>query len=255
MMKKPPMRYYYKINNFILAFILLAGGCSNGAEESEPALQPLLAKHIEVPEPSGLSISPDEQFLWTVSDFNGQVYKLDLRGQVLKILPAPYPDADLEGIASDPDPGFLWLVEERNREVLKIDTTGTLLSRTVLDINTAPNSGPEGITWNSQAQRLYVLTEKRPSLLLQLNADLMIEQQYTLSGARDYSGLFYDAALDRFWIVSDQSRLLFRWNIASGMEKSYDLGFDKAEGVVISGNKAYIVSDSTEMLYIFELTD
>lgn len=249
------MRFHYKLDLFTLAFILLAGGCSSGAEESEPVLQPLLAKHIEVPEPSGLSISPDGQFLWTVSDFTGQVYKLDLAGRVKKILPAPYPDADLEGIASDPDPGFLWLVEERNREVLKIDTAGTLLSRTVLGINTAPNSGPEGIAWSSKAQRLYVVTEKRPSLLLELNADLVIEQQYILSGARDYSGLFYDAALDQFWMVSDQSRLLFRWDIASGIEKSYHLGFDKAEGVVVSGNKAYIVSDSTEMLYIFELTD
>lgn len=250
-------KVYCKISRFILAFVLLASGCSRGAEapERESAIQPVLARHIEVPEPSGLSISPDGQFLWSVSDADSRIYKLDLEGKILKILPPPYPGADLEGIASDPDPGFLWLVEERNREVLKIDTAGTLLSRTVLNIDTAPNSGPEGIAWHSKAQRLYVLTEKRPSLLLKLNADLTIEQQYALSGARDYSGLFYDAALDQFWMVSDQSRLLFRWDIASGIIKSYQLGFDKAEGVVVYGNRAYIVSDSTEMLYIFDLTD
>jgi len=56
--------------------------------------------------------------------------------------------------------------------------------------------------------------------------------------------------------VSDQSQKLFYCDKNGLVKQSFDLGFPKAEGVVVDhvNNKVYIVSDSERKLFIFKIT-
>jgi len=73
----------------------------------------------------------------------------------------------------------------------------------------------------------------------------------------DLSGITYDTKRQMFWIVSDQSQLLFLWNAEQGVVKSYDLPYEKAEGVAHDPllDRIYIVSDKTGKLYVYDLPD
>ena len=78
--------------------------------------------------------------------------------------------------------------------------------------------------------------------------------EVALGAGIDYSGLCYDVDTGLIWVVSDQAQLLFSWDEQAGVQASYHLPVDKAEGVAIaSDGRIYIVSDADNRLYIFEV--
>ena len=51
---------------------------------------------IKVPEPSGLALSFDSNYLWTISDEDSKVYKIDKLGKIIRFFSVI--GEDLEGI-------------------------------------------------------------------------------------------------------------------------------------------------------------
>lgn len=47
-----------------------------------------------------------------------------------------------------------------------------------------------------------------------------------------YSGICYDDSRDGFWIVSDESEKLYLWDLTNGVREKYPLHLVKAEGIV-----------------------
>lgn len=220
---------------------------------TEPSLTLIASYAMNVSEPSDLTINETGTVLWTVSDRPGRsVYQLTTDGTVVKTL--DFVGEDLEGIVYDPSDQTLWVAEENRREVVHLDLDGNVLSRKLLGLTGENNSGLEGISLDDSG-RMFLLNEKNPGLFIQLDSAHSIAAMDTLSFAGDYSGMTYNPRSAAFWIVSDQSRALYLWSLRAGVVKEYPLPFPNAEGVAVdeAAGRIYLVSDSENKLYVFQL--
>lgn len=242
-------------------------------------------------EPSGLMLSHERNALWTVSDKTKKIFKMNLVGELQKDDSFEIPDTGLEGIALDPDGKFLLMVYEEENEIIKlnIDTQEVIDRKPISEmagfgviaeyfIDSPPNKGLEGITWNTDTGSIFVLKESVPGLLIEVSTDLQTIRNYKLlnedNGFRDndvsgdkhdYSGICYDRKRNQFWIVSDKAKrlYLYDWNrneaIRSAALAYHKKGklreIDKAEGVTIDpdANRLYVVSDKEVRLYVFDI--
>jgi len=243
------MHIYFR--SFFLVFLFT--GCIKSQKSLSGDL--ILINHYDltVPEPSGLSLGKYGMTLWTVSDKgDSRIYQLDLQGNLIKTLPVT--GYDFEGIVYDHVQDALWVVEEASREIVKYDTTGKLVERHRLSLKGHANSGLEGICQYADAT-IYVANEAEPGLIVELNSDFSIRNKFDPEIATDYSGLCCDFVPGRLWIISDEDKLLIHWDVEEGVIETYNLPVKKAEGLAIDFNnsKIYVVSDSEQKLYVFEL--
>jgi len=251
------MKWSY-ITAFALAILLTLGqSCSlpdSAAQPQGSALKLIGEYTLSIPEPSGLTLHDDYSGLWTVSDHTNRVYSISLDGQLLQEL--RFEGNDLEGIAFDSRDNSLWVVEEQLREAVQIDLNGKETARKAINLPGTGNSGLEGICLDTLFT-FYVLNEKNPRLWAKLNSDFSTALQRPVDDVEDISGIAYDIRRKSFWIVSDQSQLLFLWDAGSGLIKRYDLPFEKAEGVAHNPelDRIYIVSDKTAKLYVYAITE
>lgn len=242
----------------ILLYILISCSLSESSTEPEETYILVLDSEIEldIAEPSGLTYDPNTQTLWTVNDPpNNKIYNISLDGELLQTL--DFVGNDLEGITFDLSTNTLWIVEEGTSEIINISLQGEELQRIELSISQyTPGSGLEGLCLGSSGE-FYLLKEKDPGLFIEVSPDFATLLETELSFSDDYSGICYDSTRDGFWIVSDESEMLYLWDLTNGVREQYPLNFPKAEGIVFIAetNSFYIVSDSEEKLYKFHLEE
>ena len=227
---------------------LAACGGDGPAAPEPPGLRLLSSHRLEVAEPSGLSFGGAS--LWTVSGRNQRVYRLDLEGRVHRRL--DYKGEDLEGIAYDPSDASLWVVEEGERAVVHLNGDGREIGRRELDLEGPANSGLEGVCLEDGV--LHLLNEKDPPLYLALG-DGAIRVRRRVAFASDLAGLACGGG--RFWLLSDRDRALYLWGPERGVEATYPLDIDKAEGVALDpgAGRLYVVSESESRLYVYLVED
>ena len=207
---------------------------------------------LNVPEPSDLALDPSGQFLWTVSDQTGRIYKLDLQGNVIREI--EWTGDDLEGVTVSTLNGHLFVTEEGLMEVVELDTSGNEISSfEVNNVQQDNDSGLEGIAYDSQNDRLIVLNEKMPSMVLLIGLDGRIQSQHELfvDTDGDIAGVCYDATLDYYWIVSDEEKMLMVFDRDFNLIHSRVFNLTKLEGIAVSDDYIYMVSDSNEKMYVF----
>jgi len=236
---------------FILIIIL---GCKMDKDESTTKnLQFSIAEKIPVTEPSGLDLTYDETGFWVVSDENSSVYLIDSWGKEIKSFKVN--GYDLEGITVI-DKARLAVVLERTREVVVLDTSGTELMRAKLELTGELNSGLEGITYDPEQKKFYLVNEKDPILLLTLDENLAELSRDTLKFLKDASGIYFDSADNKLWILSDENQMIVKTNL-SGNEiyEKYVIKVEQPEGITFNkeGNRLYLVSDIQGSLYVFNL--
>lgn len=139
---------------------------------------------------------------------------------------------DLEGIAYDISTNTLWIAEERTSEIVNISLQGEELQRILLSISQYNPESGLEGLCLGISGEFYLLKEKNPGLLIEVSQDFATLQETELSFANDYSGICYDATRDGFWIVSDESEKLYLWDLTNGVREQYSLNIPKAEGVV-----------------------
>ncbi|MBN1251571.1 MAG: SdiA-regulated domain-containing protein [Bacteroidales bacterium] len=235
----------------LISFLLSCSHIEN--EKLNEPLNLLSSYSIDVPEPSGLSFSSGKAALYVVSDNTNKIYKITFTGKVLSTI--DFSGYDLEGVCFDENSNAIWIVEERERKLIKIDLLGNILKSIKIDIEiNDENKGLEGLTINNENGFLYIVNEYNPSILIKLDENQHIISNYTLNFASDYSGIYYDEYLEKLWILSDESSKLTLCSLEGKAEKTYNIGINKAEGIVVDSknNKVYIVSDSNEKLYVFQ---
>ncbi len=242
---------------FTTVFILTGCNLNDSTAVTPPPdgsfIKKIAEYSTEVSEPSGLTLGRNGKCLWTVSDNTNHVYKISLEGKVLKEL--SYNGDDLEGIVYDKRDGSLWVVEEQLRQIVHIDTNGAELGRfDVTNLEGSGNSGLEGICLDNNFS-FYVLNEKKPRLWAKLDSSFKAVIIKKIEFTEDLSGICSDTEVNKFWLVSDQSKMLFLWSPETGVLKSAKLDFPKAEGIAIDFENGivYIVSDETGKLYVFKL--
>lgn len=250
------MKKIFKAEYWLFALLIgLFQNCERNSNDSAyESLKLISSYELDVPEPSGLSFTAGQVALYTVSDQTNKIYKISFQGKLLSTINCE--GTDLEGICFNSLENNIWVVEERTRSLLNTDLQGNTLQRISLDISAQDeNKGLEGITLNAANGHFFCVNEANPGLLIELDENQQIINETVLNFAADYSGIFYDNETDNLWIVSDESSTITRCDLKGTTEKTYHLGINKAEGIVVDSknNLVYVVSDSAEKLYVFGL--
>jgi uncharacterized protein YjiK len=243
--------FHLKIVIVVLLVIISQYGCSNSGNEKK--IQHAAVIKLDVPEPSGLVVSADGKFMWTVSDDNNTIYAISFEGKVLRSVKLKGSNLDLEGVAVVDDM-TLAVIYERLRTVALVNFDGEIIKSAKLDLSGDENSGLEGIAFDKKLKKFYILNEKKPGLLLELDNELRIQKQRKLEFASDYSAIDFDDSINVLWILSDEDKTLFKCTTNGDVKASYKLDIEQPEGVALDrkNGKIYIVSDPAGKLYCFE---
>ncbi|MHC1704875.1 MAG: SdiA-regulated domain-containing protein [Tenuifilaceae bacterium] len=237
---------------YSLALLLLLTACSQ-KEDSLLMLKPFAVYDVDIPETSDLCFGSSTDVLYTVSDNTAKVYKITTKGRVLSQL--QYKGSDLEGVCYV-DNQFIYAAEERLRKIVKLDLQGNFIDQKTIPVkNNEENSGLEGIAYATFNNHFYILNEMNPDVLIETDSNLNVLNNYTLSFARDYSGICVDNVNQNLWIVSDMNSSVNKCNMKGEVIISYRIPVTNAEGIAfdpISMN-LYIISDAEEKLYHFNL--
>ncbi len=211
--------------------------------------------HLDIKETSGLAFGPDRKTLLTVSDNTGQIYEMDLQGNVLRTL--AYKGGDLEGVAYNSEENMVAVVEERKREVVLVDyDSGQEISRYPVDVEANDdNKGPEGISWTGEGNSYYMVNEKNPSVLLLWDREKGIVESRYLDLGSDNSGIFVSVEDGGLWILSDEGESVYQCDGEGNVLKRYDVGINKPEGIVVDTEKKrmYVVRDLFSKLFVFDI--
>ncbi len=208
--------------------------------------------NLKIPEPSGIAIYNNHLFI--VSDKNGTIYKCTLRGATIEKIRSK--NSDLEGITIDPVSKQLIVVNEAKRTLIYLNFEGTFMKEQRIKGNQKKsNSGLEGICYDTSKNSMYVLNEKAPKQLLELNSKGEITTKTNLNFSNDVSGICYDKNTNSFWVVSDESKAIYQISKKGILQKKYKTGIVKGEGIAIYNNKIFVVSDALKKLYVFEIVN
>lgn len=219
-------------------------------ESNSQRLEPITEIPLKISEPSGITYHNNHLFI--VSDNDGIIYKTNLKGKIKGRIKTKL--NDVEGIAYVKGKSKFLLTDERRRTIVEIDQQGNVLSKHKIgNKQGSKNSGLEGICINSERNELFVLNEKNPKQLIRLNINFEVSGYTKINFAKDLSGCcFYKGNL---WLVSDQSHKIYKVSSSGELLSSYKIPVDKAEGIVIVKDLIYVVSDSRNKLYTFNLPD
>ncbi|MEN8120608.1 MAG: SdiA-regulated domain-containing protein [Bacteroidota bacterium] len=239
--------------HFFFLVIILFTSCSDDTKNDivpEDSLELLATHNISVLEPSGLAIDKTGTVLYSVSDNTGNIYKLSTEGVLLKTY--HYGGDDLEGVTNFTGSKLL-LAEERTRQIVEYDISTGNISRHYINYeNNSANSGIEGVAYKENDGSTFILNEKDPGKLIRLRADFSIIAEYELNFASDYSGIFYDISTNNLWILSDQNKTLNRCTLMGVLIEKHTVNVTQAEGIAITNDKIFIVSDAESKLYVYK---
>lgn len=237
----------------VLLSLVIIGYCNlmDNKLQSD-TLQPIETISLKIPEPSGLHYAKLTNTLWIVSDENSTIYNVNLKGQILSKLIVN--GSDLEGITIIKD-SILVVVLERDRSIVFLNKKGKEQKRIKVKITGALNNGLEGIAYNPINNSFFVVNEKKPGLLLEININGKIITRNELKFASDYSGLFFNQSENILWIISDEDKAIFKCTTDGKLIKKYNIEIEQIEGISIDFEKSllYIISDPLEKLFVFEL--
>jgi uncharacterized protein YjiK len=241
----------------LLIMLIFLFGCvctaANKLKSKFKVKQVILLSEIALPftEPSGVAWSDELQSMWVVSGGNQHIYKLDTSGTVVQQI--PFIGTDLEGITFDERDSTLWVIDETLKTIFHLNLNGSILLKKILYYpSKKKNKGPEGITLGPE-HMIYIVNERKPSLLLQLDAHDSINWSTELNFASDYSDIAYEKSSNSFLILSDKSMAFYSWTKQQGVLCKYVLPNTKNEGIAYDRkrNIVYIVNDSTSKLYYY----
>ena len=239
------------IRIFFYAVIIIFYSCTEKEANNilKDSLELIASYNINVKEPSGLTIDKSGTVLYTVSDNTGKIYKLSTDGILLKIY--DFQGDDLEGVSVYKNNKLL-LAEERMKQVVEYNLTTLSSIRHSIDYeNNEANSGIEGLTYKENDGTTFILNEKNQGKLIRLRADFSVIAEYNLNFASDYSGVFYDSTTNNLWILSDQNKTLNKCTLMGALIEKYSVNINQPEGIAISDDKIFIVSDAESKLYVY----
>jgi len=234
----------------ILSLVLILS--LNNSQKRITNLTPRTVIDLSVPEPSGLCFDKNTNSLWTVSDEDTTIFNINFSGKILRKIKIN--GFDLEGVTLLND-STLITIFERSREVVFLNMKGEEQKRFSLKIGGELNEGLEGITYNPNNKHLYIIKEKNPCRLYETDLEGNVLVEKTLNISKDLSGLFYDIRNNQLWIISDESRSIFKCKTDGTVLEQFQVDIIQIEGITIdfTASKLYLVSDHEEKLYIFDL--
>ncbi len=229
---------------------------------------------------SGLTYHPQRNSLFLVVNRPPQIVELNLDGSLRRRI-AVTGVADPEGITYVEGDRF-FVADEALQQLILLEIADDQLAvdaggrpRIGLAFDFVENRGFEGVSWDHVRDRLFVVQEKYPLRLLELEGlpdfldrqrlDLQIREwipQWIVAFfLRDLSSLSYHEASESMLLLSDESRLIVELNAEkrpSGMlvlrKGQHGLKNDvpQAEGVAVGPNGAIYVISEPNLFYRFD---
>ncbi len=218
----------------------------------------ILVEQVSVPvvSPSGLVLADDKQSLWTVSDKpGGGIYQVSMTGDIISSI--PYYGSDLEGITLNYFDSSFWVVEEASGDLVHVDNNGDEVQRVAVSGSTDGSGGLEGISVRPEDRHFFILKEKDPGVLIELDDEFNLVQYNRLYFADDYAGIDYDPAENTLWIVSDQNQKVYKCDTSGNVLKYYSIALTNMEGIAVNveNKSVYLVNDEKETLYVYSLKE
>jgi uncharacterized protein YjiK len=202
---------------------------------------------LEVDEPSDLAIKDGD--LYTVSDRHSKLYRISTKDGDIKD-EVNLEGTDIEAIAFDAD-GTLFYADESSGKIWRTDDDGDRKGDPI-ELVDDHNSGIEGLAFDADGH-LFVAKEKDPARIYELDTDGGTLDDEKIDFADDLSALAFDPESGKLFALSDQDRTLFLLDHKLEVDKAWKLPIDHPEGIAFDGDTLYVVSDSEERLYVFEI--
>ena len=187
----------------------------------------LIAKPVALPyvsdNASGITYNRDTQTLFAVINSPESIVEMDKTGKLLRTITLEGFN-DTEGLVYIGHQRFV-ILEERRRNIVIISVTNETdhierrgLRSLAMPATGKPNKGFEGIAADAANGRLFVVNEKQPLRLLQIDGfinhlpTMQLKEPWNLQlhslGNRDIAGLHFDAKTGHLLLLSDESRKL-----------------------------------------------
>ncbi|MBA3818362.1 MAG: SdiA-regulated domain-containing protein [Deltaproteobacteria bacterium] len=221
---------------------------SSKADGELPKLRQIDRARIAVDEPSDLVVAAGR--LYTVSDVHSKIYEVDGDGDVRATIDIE--GRDLEALAFDERTGELLVADESRAKIWRIGADGERHDAIELRSAEDGNSGIEGLAFDA-AGHLFVAKEKDPARIYELDAAGVELARIEIDFADDLSALAWNPADGHLYALSDRERTLYRLDGDLAPDAAWRLPVEHAEGIAFDGATLYVVSDSEERLYTFEL--
>jgi len=242
--KENVKRTLFIITSLLIITVLITSFCKKRDLELEASYK------IKVKEPSGLAINDAGNVLYTVGDKTSKIYKLSIKGEVLKKIECE--GNNLEGVSTFTSNKLL-LAEEGAKTIIVFDLeTGQGSNHKIKYKNKDKNSGIEGVSYDQNSEIIFIVNEKNPGKLIKLRKDFTVLAKFDLDFAHDYSGIFYEDSSKLLWILSDQNKTVNKCTVDGKLIESFKIDVKQAEGIAIKNEHIYIVSDVEAKLYIFK---
>lgn len=228
---------------------------------------------------SGLTYHPIRKTLFTVINKPAQVAELTTDGLLLRVIPLRGV-ADAEGI-SHQEGNYFFIADEGKHQMIRIEigdaTTEidtTHLPRFGLTIDAGRNVGYEGVSWDGDNHRMFIVKEKNPLRIFEISGlweliesgvlNLKISEWTPETPSRlilnDLSSLTYHEDTGHMFLLSDESRLLLEFDEAGravdmlvlragwqGLQKTVP----QAEGVAIGPDRDIYILSEPNLFYRF----
>ncbi len=225
-------------------------------------------------EPSGICYHPQRGTLFVVGD-EGDVGELQTDGSWVK--KKRLRRGDFEGITCDPSSGLLYVAVERAEAILEMDPETLEVTRAfsiprVHEGKTLLKSGgqgleaitfvpdpkhPEGGTFYVSNQSYSLDDPEDISALFEVQLGLRSGTRevriirYFRPGVIDLSGLYYDAATDHIFVISDATNAIFEYSRTHQLLHAWAFPGDDQEGIAVDGEGyLYIAQDSGGIIKI-----
>ncbi len=250
------MKRLMKFIYIIFVLVILLNACKRNEPGSDvvappgvTTLQPLKVIDLNsiLTEPSGIFYNSKNNSLLVVSDARPDIFELDLNGNLLNKISVS--GVDMEGVTMTKNCDTILVVEETARLVSSFLYNGNKISSMLVDVATNPSHCLEGITIDDN-YHLFVINERDPMLMLEFANGTEINRKQ-LSYSTDVSDICYDKETNCFWVISDESKKIFKINRNGNLVGEWLITFDKGEGITFVQDKMYIVRDTDSKMYIY----
>ena len=265
---------------FLITVGLLAFEVSHAQAQDVPKLQ-FVAQELlyldqqHLKEPSGLDAQQNFGGFWTVSDGYAGLYSLIApSARIDAIHHLPY--QGLEGVSAGWTDGVHLMVQEETNSIIVHNTknpenTAQLpLSKmdgyetiSVYFDGPETNKGLEGIAVDRGEQRIFVVKEAQPRLLIEISSNLdqivghkklNSKHGFHVRGLKDHnldiSGLYYDSHRDALWMASDRGACVFLYDPKTNEALRLEMHFDGDNAPDLEGIEGITLSASGEFLYL-----
>ena len=233
-------------------------------------------------EPSGIVFHHQRGTLFVAGD-NGDLCEIGTDGELVRRRHVRDTNADFEGITYDPSTSRVYVVVEEPPLLLEVDPDDLTVRREIpiarqlgeRTVLAAGGQGLEGLTFvpeegHPHGGRFYVTNQSFDltstddvSALIELAVPLRDPGQITAVpvavhslGIVDLAGLQYDAARERFLVVSDGTNTISLVSLTGQVQACMALPAQTQEGVTLdSEGHLYIAQDSGGIIKLLWLQD